>query len=77
MCCGRRFNGRVMMALKLSERKEKYQEIVVLMLKSKHKEAFEKLTSMCGSDTGLFLLVDYDKAIASYQPNSTAQNEKG
>lgn len=55
------------MALKKQERKESYKEIQRLMIEGKNKEAFDKLCLMCGSDTGAFLLVDYDKARADFQ----------
>lgn len=38
-----------------------------LMLKGENKKAFDELASMCGEDTGLFVLADYDKAIADAQ----------
>jgi len=53
------------MPLKKAERKEKYSEIIELMLKGKNKEAFNKLALTCGEDTGLFFIVDYDKVMAS------------
>ena len=34
------------------------------MLKGKNKEAFDKLACMCGEDTGLFILADYNEEIA-------------
>ncbi|MBE0506691.1 MAG: hypothetical protein IBX50_08220 [Marinospirillum sp.] len=52
------------MALKKQERKEAYQEIQRLMPEGKNKEAFSKLCLLCGSDTGSYLLVDYDEAMA-------------
>jgi len=52
------------MPLKKAERKEKYPEIMSLMMQGKNKEAFEKLKLTCGEDTGLFCFYDYDKAMA-------------
>ncbi|MEO3879307.1 hypothetical protein [Rheinheimera fenheensis] len=55
------------MPLKKDERKQKYRSIMSLMLKGENKKAFDELASMCGEDTGLFVLADYDKAIADAQ----------
>ena len=51
------------MAIKKSDRKKRYIEVLSLMLKAKNKEAFEKLILMCGEDVGVYLLTDYDSAI--------------
>lgn len=51
------------MAIKKSDRKERYREVLHLMLQGKNKEAFERLRFMCGEDVGVFLLTDYDAAI--------------
>lgn len=59
------------MPLKKAERKEKYTEMMSLMLKGENKEAFDKLRSMCGEDTGLFILVDYDKKMAELKQTLT------
>ncbi len=49
------------MPLKKQERKERFQKIIGLMLQQKNKEAYNELVGMCGQDTGLFILADYDK----------------
>lgn len=51
------------MPMKKDDRKVEYVRIMRLMLESKHKKAFEALACMCGEDTGLFWLVDYDAAV--------------
>jgi len=55
------------MPLKKQERKDEYVKVMSLMIESKHKEAFDALRSMCGTDTGLFWLVDYDIAVNQVQ----------
>ena len=52
------------MPLKKQERKQEYSRVIGLKLKRKNKEAFNKLACMCGKDTGLFIMADYDKEIA-------------
>ena len=54
------------MPLKKQERKEEYSSVIGLMLQGKNKEAFDKLACMCGKDTGLFIMADYDKEIAKF-----------
>ena len=51
------------MAIKKSDRKKLYIEVLHLMLQEKNKEAFDRLRSMCGEDVGVYLLTDYDSAI--------------
>ncbi|MGI2228105.1 hypothetical protein [Shewanella frigidimarina] len=51
------------MPMKKQDRKIAFAEIIKLMLQNNNKEAFNKLTCMCGEDTGLFVMVDYEKAI--------------
>ena len=51
------------MPMKKDERKQEYVRVMNLMLEGKNKQAFEALACMCGSDTGLFWLVDYDDAV--------------
>jgi hypothetical protein len=51
------------MPLKKQERKERFAEILKLMLNEKHEAAYTKLAVMCGEDTGLFFLCDYDKTV--------------
>lgn len=51
------------MSMKKDDRKKEYVRIMKLMLESKHKEAFEALACMCGEDTSLFWLVDYESAV--------------
>lgn len=41
------------------------------MIKGENKQAFDKLRSMCGEDTGLFILVDYDKKMAELKQTMT------
>ncbi|URC15220.1 hypothetical protein GD1_96 [Paraglaciecola Antarctic GD virus 1] len=52
------------MPMSKANRKTGYSEVIGLMLKQNHKEAFDKLTLMCGTDTGLFIMADYDKTLA-------------
>jgi hypothetical protein len=51
------------MPMKKDERKQEYVRIMKLMLEGEHQKAFDALASMCGTDTGLFWLVDYDAAV--------------
>lgn len=51
------------MPLKKQERKERFSEILQLMLTEQHKAAYDKLASMCGEDTGLFFMCDYEKTV--------------
>lgn len=51
------------MAIKKSDRKEMYVEVLQLMLQEKNKEAFDQLALMCAKDVGVYLLTDYDSAI--------------
>lgn len=63
------------MPMKKDERKQEYVRIMKLMLEGESKQAFEALASMCGGDTGLFWLVDYDsavKALAEKKANNAA-----
>ena len=55
------------MPLKKEERKQHYRSIMALMLKGENKKAFDRLACLCGEDTGLFVLADYDKVIAENQ----------
>mgnify|MGYP003662086649 CR=1 FL=1 len=55
------------MPIKKQERKERFSQIIQLMLMEKNKEAFTALATMCGEDTGLFFLCDYDKTVAKYK----------
>lgn len=52
------------MALNKQARKDEYRAVMNLMLNGKNKEAFDKLSCMCGEDTGIFVIVDYDEAVA-------------
>lgn len=56
------------MPLKKQERKDKYVSIMKLMIKGENKKAFDELSCMCGEDTGLFWLVDFDEAVKASQP---------
>ncbi len=60
------------MTLKKQERKDGYVEILRLMLEEQHEQAFDKLASMCGRDTGLFFLADYKKAVAEIRARKDA-----
>lgn len=51
------------MPMKKQDRKTGYADIMSLMLKGENKEAFTKLACMCGEDTGLFVMADYNKAM--------------
>ena len=51
------------MAMKKQERKDGYTKALSLIIEGKHKEAFNSLTEMCGKDTGLYLLINYDEAV--------------
>lgn len=51
------------MPMKKDERKQEYVRVMKLMLNGDNKQAFEALACMCGGDTGLFLLVNYDDAV--------------
>lgn len=51
------------MPMKKDERKQEYVRIMKLMLEGESERAFDALACMCGSDTGLFWLVDYNEAI--------------
>lgn len=51
------------MPLEKEERKQRYRMIMNLMLDGENKEAFDELACMCGEDTGLFLLADYDAVL--------------
>ena len=50
------------MTMKKQDRKKAYTNIIGLLIKGENKEAYGKLTAMCGEDTGLFILTGYDKA---------------
>ena len=51
------------MPMKKQERKETFASILSLMLKGENKEAYNTLACMCGEDTGLFVLANYDKTM--------------
>lgn len=57
------------MAMKKHDRKQAYSEIIQLMLKGDNKSAFYKLTKMCSTDTGLFIIVDYNKETDKHKNN--------
>lgn len=61
--------------MKKEERKQRYRMIMNLMLDGDNKKAFDELACMCGADTGLFLLADYDAVLRERQQaqNHTAQ----
>lgn len=41
------------------------------MLQAKHKEAFDAITLMCGQDTGLFIMADYDEQMKKLTQQDT------
>lgn len=51
------------MPMKKQERKDSFSKIIKLMLNGENKQAFKELTCMCGTDTGLFIFVDYDETM--------------
>jgi hypothetical protein len=55
------------MPMKKQDRKQRYSEVIGLMLTGKNKEAYDKLVCMCGKDTGIFIIADYDKQIKKHQ----------
>jgi len=57
--------------MKKQERKETFASILKLMLKGENKEAYSTLACMCGEDTGLFILTDYDKAMKELKQKVT------
>jgi len=61
------------MPLKKDERKTEYVRIMKLMLEGKNKEAFEALQCMCGEDTSLFWLVDYEAAVKAIAEKAAQQ----
>ncbi len=61
------------MPMKKDERKQEYVRIMKLMLEVENKQAFEALAGMCGSDTGLFWLVDYDAAVKALAEKKVQQ----
>lgn len=65
------------MAMKKQERKESYCEIMNLMIEGNNKDAFDKLRGMCGSDTGLFVMVDYDEAMKIMNEKKTSTSCDG
>lgn len=64
------------MTIKKIDRKERYSEVLCLMLQGKNKEAFDSLVLMCGEDVGVYLLTDYDAAIEDIeQRKEVTENE--
>ena len=55
--------------MKNQDRKERFAEIIGLMLQGKNKQAYTELVCMCGEDTGLFIMADYDKAMITLNRN--------
>ena len=64
------------MPMKKQERKDEYAKIIGLLLQSKNKEAYDKLCGMCGVDTGLFILADYDKTVKELNTKAKDEHEK-
>jgi len=57
--------------MKKAERKQNFAEVISLMLTGKNKEAYIKLVCMCGTDTGLFIMADYDKSMEALKSEKT------
>lgn len=55
--------------MKKDERKSQYTRIMGLMLKGEDKQAFEALVCLCGEDTGLFWLGNYEETKAAIAAN--------
>lgn len=55
------------MPMKKQDRKQRYSEVIGLMLQGKNKEAYDKLVTMCGVDTGLFIMANYDEQIKKHK----------
>lgn len=62
------------MPMKKDERKQEYVRIMKLMLEGENKQAFDALAGMCGSDTGLFCLVDYSEAVKPLAAKKSAES---
>lgn len=65
------------MAMKKDERKAGYVKVMKLMIQGEHKAAFDDLAAMCGEDTGLFWLVDYDEAVKALADKKAADAQQG
>lgn len=59
--------------MKKADRKQTYIDILRLMINEDHKEAFNALTGMCGKDTGLFYLANYDEVIKEVRAKKQAK----
>lgn len=57
--------------MKKQDRKQNYSAVISLMLQAKHKEAFDAITLMCGQDTGLFIMADYDEQMKKLTQQDT------
>ena len=64
------------MPMKKQERKEEYSSIIGLMLKGENKQAFDKLACMCGVDTGLFIMADYDKEMLKLSSSKLKEGDE-
>lgn len=60
------------MSMKKNDRKAAYTRIMGLMLKGQDKKAFEALVCLCGEDTGLFWLGDYEETKAAIAAKDVA-----
>ena len=65
------------MPMKKQDRKERFAEIIGLMLQGKNKEAHTELVCMCGEDTGLFIMSDYDKSMAKLKGDNQSIKQQG
>jgi hypothetical protein len=53
------------MSMKKDDRKVAYTRIMGMMLNGQDKKAFEALVCLCGKDTGLFWIGNYDETKAA------------
>jgi hypothetical protein len=56
------------MPMKKDDRKKEYMKVITHMAKCEHKEAYAALTSMMGSDIGLFILAEYEAIVEANKP---------
>ena len=59
------------MPMKKQERKDMFAEIISLLLTGKNKQAYTELACMCGKDTGLFFMADYDEYMEALKSKKT------
>ena len=46
------------------------------MMLGKNKQAFDELRGMCGQDTGLFIMVNYDEAMEKLNTNPVSETQQ-